>query len=42
VTQKTSYVVAGEKPGSKLDRAKALGIPVIGEAELERLLAGAS
>lgn len=33
-----SYLVAGDKPGSKLDRAKQLGIPVISEVGLEMLL----
>jgi DNA ligase (NAD+) len=40
VSKKTDYVVAGESPGSKLRRAEALGIPVIDQAGLERLLAG--
>lgn len=38
VSAKTSYVVAGEAAGSKLDRANQLGIPVIDESKLLEML----
>jgi len=38
VSKLTSYVVAGESPGSKLDKAQALGIPIIDENELLKML----
>jgi DNA ligase (NAD+) len=40
VSKKTDYVVAGTDAGSKLDKAKELGINVIGEKDLDELLAG--
>ncbi|HEY5853474.1 MAG TPA: NAD-dependent DNA ligase LigA [Aldersonia sp.] len=40
VSKKTSFVVAGEAPGTKYDKAIELGVPVLDEAGFRGLLAG--
>jgi DNA ligase (NAD+) len=38
VSKKTSYLVLGEAPGSKLDKARLLGVPILDEAGLRALV----
>lgn len=40
VSAKTTALIAGDEAGSKLDKAKEKGVPVLGDPELRRLLAG--
>jgi len=40
VSRRTSYVIAGESPGSKLQEAERLGIPILDEAAFVQLLEG--
>jgi len=38
VSKKTSYVVVGADPGSKYDKAKSLGVPILDEGQFETLI----
>jgi len=38
VSKSTDYLVAGEKAGSKLDKAKKLGVPILTETEFQNLI----
>jgi DNA ligase (NAD+) len=39
ISKKTSYLVLGENPGSKFEKAKSLGVKIVGEEELKKLVA---
>ena len=38
VSKKTAYVLAGTDPGSKLDKAKQLGVPLLDEQQFRKML----
>ena len=38
VSKKTDFVLVGEDPGSKLDKAKELGVLILSEEEFEKML----
>lgn len=38
VSKKTDFVIAGEEAGSKLDKAKELGVKIVNEAEFRTML----
>jgi len=41
VSKKTDFLLLGESPGSKLDKAKALGVKIISEDEFRKLIGAA-
>ena len=42
MSKKTDYVVVGESPGSKAEKAEQLGVPVLDEDGFKRLLENGS
>ncbi|MBI4372161.1 MAG: NAD-dependent DNA ligase LigA [Candidatus Omnitrophica bacterium] len=39
ISKKTDFLIAGEDPGSKHDKAKSLGVKIIGENEFQKMIA---
>ena len=42
VSSHTSYLIAGEKAGSKLEKARELGVPVLSEEDFQKLIEAGS
>jgi DNA ligase (NAD+) len=42
ISRKVTHVITGEKPGSKLKKARELGLKILTEKDFEKLLAGES
>ncbi len=42
VSRRTSYLVSGEAPGGKAERASSLGVPILNESQLEELVVARS
>jgi DNA ligase (NAD+) len=42
VSKKTSYLVLGENPGSKAEKAKSMGVKILDESELKKMVEGLS
>ena len=38
VSKKTDFLIAGEAAGSKLEKARSMGVPVLSEAEFDSLI----
>ena len=38
VSSKTNYVIVGEAPGSKLQKAKSLGVSILDESQFQKLI----
>jgi DNA ligase (NAD+) len=40
VSKNTDFVLAGDNPGSKLEKARQLGVPIIDQRQFEAMLKG--